>query len=109
MGEFVSGLLLSPYPPQIRQSPTHIPPDILKRAKGERKRNNSNCSSLDSEPPSPTPRITRPGQNNTLNQNRKLCFSYVREQIILVTFINFFVFDKEYIRSVSKTVFNRLK
>ncbi|CAH1099657.1 unnamed protein product [Psylliodes chrysocephalus] len=27
IGEFVSGLILSPYPPQIRQSPAHIPPE----------------------------------------------------------------------------------
>lgn len=64
IGEFVSGILLSPYPPQIRQSPAHVPPEILKRPKVDRKRNSSNGSSLDSEPPSPTPRITRPGQNN---------------------------------------------
>lgn len=62
LGEFISGLLLSPYPPQIRQSPAHVPPEMIKRSKMERKRNNSNGSSLDSEPPSPTPRISRPGQ-----------------------------------------------
>ncbi|XP_074028949.1 reduction in Cnn dots 1 isoform X4 [Leptinotarsa decemlineata] len=28
VGEFISGIILSPYPPQIRQSPTHVPPDI---------------------------------------------------------------------------------
>ncbi|KAF2880713.1 hypothetical protein ILUMI_25455 [Ignelater luminosus] len=62
VGEFVSGLLLSPYPPQMRQSPTHVSSDatISKRTKVERKRNNSNGSSIDSEPPSPTPKITRP-------------------------------------------------
>ncbi|XP_057662816.1 uncharacterized protein LOC130897886 isoform X6 [Diorhabda carinulata] len=27
IGEFVSGLILSPYPPQIRQSPAHVPPE----------------------------------------------------------------------------------
>lgn len=62
VGEFISGLLLSPFPPQMRQSPIHgsseIPPP--KRTKIERKRNNSNGSSIDSEPPSPTPKISRP-------------------------------------------------
>ncbi|KAF5269375.1 hypothetical protein FQA39_LY08767 [Lamprigera yunnana] len=62
VGEFISGLLLSPFPPQVRQSPIHgsseIPPP--KRLKIERKRNNSNGSSVDSEPPSPTPKISRP-------------------------------------------------
>lgn len=59
----MSGILLSPCPPQLRQSPAHISPDIgaVKRTKTERRRNNSNGSSVDSEPPSPTPRITRPG------------------------------------------------
>ncbi|XP_074028948.1 reduction in Cnn dots 1 isoform X3 [Leptinotarsa decemlineata] len=61
VGEFISGIILSPYPPQIRQSPTHVPPDIpVKKGKPERKRYNSNTSSLDSEPPSPKPRTTRP-------------------------------------------------
>ncbi|KAF5299480.1 hypothetical protein FQR65_LT01061 [Abscondita terminalis] len=67
VGEFVSGLLLSPFPPQMRQSPIHgsseIPPP--KRTKIERKRNNSNGSSIDSEPPSPTPKISRPGKKLT--------------------------------------------
>ncbi|KAJ8931429.1 hypothetical protein NQ314_015668 [Rhamnusium bicolor] len=66
VGEFISGIILSPYPPQIRQSPTHISPDaVMKKGKIERKRYNSNTSSLDSEPPSPTPRISRPGLNNS--------------------------------------------
>ncbi|GJQ72599.1 putative histone H4-K16 acetylation [Trypoxylus dichotomus] len=59
VGEFVSGLLLSPYPPQIRMSPAQIA-DSNKVPALERKRNNSNGSSVDSEPSSPTPRITRP-------------------------------------------------
>nr|XP_022919577.1 KAT8 regulatory NSL complex subunit 3 [Onthophagus taurus] len=58
IGEFVSGLLLSPYPPQIRLSPSHIN-DTNKSPNSDRRRNNSNCSSIDSEPSSP--RITRPG------------------------------------------------
>ncbi|XP_050303530.1 KAT8 regulatory NSL complex subunit 3 isoform X8 [Anthonomus grandis grandis] len=65
VGEFLSNLLLSPYPPQIRQSPATVPPDHppLKKTKLERKRYNSNTSSIDSEPPSPTPtpRLPRPG------------------------------------------------
>ncbi|XP_018566281.1 KAT8 regulatory NSL complex subunit 3 isoform X1 [Anoplophora glabripennis] len=61
VGEFVSGIILSPFPPQIRQSPTHAASDMVtKKSKIERKRYNSNTSSLDSEPPSPTPRISRP-------------------------------------------------
>lgn len=80
VGEFVSGLLLSPYPPQIRQSPTHVPPEALKRLKADRKRNNSNCSSLESEPPSPTPRITRPGQSQyNTPQSSKLLGSKKRK------------------------------
>ncbi|KAI4459456.1 testis development protein prtd [Holotrichia oblita] len=63
VGEFVSGLLLSPYPPQIRMSPAQIN-DANKGTILERKRNNSNGSSVDSEPSSPTPRITRPGHIN---------------------------------------------
>ncbi|CAG9857675.1 unnamed protein product [Phyllotreta striolata] len=56
MGEFISGLILSPFPPQIRQSPTHVPPETpIKKGNPERKRYSSNASSLDSEPPSPTP------------------------------------------------------
>ncbi|CAH0559591.1 unnamed protein product [Brassicogethes aeneus] len=64
VGEFVSGIILSPFPPQLRQSPAHGlsdgPLGSKKGTKNERKRYNSNASSLDSEPPSPTPRITRP-------------------------------------------------
>ncbi|XP_068909025.1 KAT8 regulatory NSL complex subunit 3 isoform X7 [Tenebrio molitor] len=62
IGEFISGIILSPYPPQIRQSPTNLTTDgvMSKKMKTERKRYNSNTSSIDSEPPSPTPRITRP-------------------------------------------------
>ncbi|RZB39517.1 KAT8 regulatory NSL complex subunit 3 [Asbolus verrucosus] len=67
IGEFISGVILSPYPPQIRQSPTNLTTDAVlsKKVKTERKRYNSNTSSVDSEPPSPTPRISRPGQNNS--------------------------------------------
>ncbi|XP_050506248.1 KAT8 regulatory NSL complex subunit 3 isoform X3 [Diabrotica virgifera virgifera] len=62
IGEFVSGLILSPYPPQVRPPSVHIPSEIpVKKGNAERKRFNSNTSSLDSEPSSPTPiRITRP-------------------------------------------------
>ncbi|XP_044762130.1 KAT8 regulatory NSL complex subunit 3 isoform X2 [Coccinella septempunctata] len=65
IGEFISGLILSPFPPQIRQSPVHVPDEptaTAKKAKIERKRYNSNASSLDSEDqtsPMP-PRIARP-------------------------------------------------
>lgn len=61
IGEFISGLILSPFPPQVRQSPTNIPSDVpTKKCKIERKRYNSNTSSVESEPPSPTPRRSRP-------------------------------------------------
>ncbi|XP_019768295.2 KAT8 regulatory NSL complex subunit 3 isoform X2 [Dendroctonus ponderosae] len=60
IGEFISSLILSPYPPQVRQSSNNIPSDAQKKGKSERKRFNSNTSSVESEPPSPTPRITRP-------------------------------------------------
>ncbi|XP_066151019.1 KAT8 regulatory NSL complex subunit 3-like isoform X3 [Euwallacea fornicatus] len=61
VGEFISSLILSPYPPQVRQSPTSVPAgDFQKKSKIERKRYNSNTSSVESEPPSPTPRIARP-------------------------------------------------
>ncbi|CAG9772473.1 unnamed protein product [Ceutorhynchus assimilis] len=60
IGDFIGGLILSPYPPQKRVSPNNTPDFSSKRVKMERKRYNSNTSSLDSEPPSPTPRITRP-------------------------------------------------
>ncbi|XP_030764783.1 KAT8 regulatory NSL complex subunit 3 [Sitophilus oryzae] len=61
IGEFISGLILSPFPPQIRQSPTNISTEIVaKKSKGERKRYNSTASSVESEPPSPMPKITRP-------------------------------------------------
>ncbi|XP_076268554.1 reduction in Cnn dots 1 [Rhynchophorus ferrugineus] len=61
IGEFVSSLILSPFPPQIRQSPTNVAPDSMgKKGKNERKRFNSTTSSIDSEPPSPTPKLTRP-------------------------------------------------
>ncbi|XP_044260034.1 KAT8 regulatory NSL complex subunit 3 isoform X3 [Tribolium madens] len=67
IGEFISGVILSPYPPQLRQSPTNLTTEglVSKKLKSERKRYNSNTSSIDSEPPSPTPRISRPGQNNS--------------------------------------------
>ncbi|XP_050303532.1 KAT8 regulatory NSL complex subunit 3 isoform X10 [Anthonomus grandis grandis] len=72
VGEFLSNLLLSPYPPQIRQSPATVPPDHppLKKTKLERKRYNSNTSSIDSEPPSPTPtpRLPRPGIHRKLGR-----------------------------------------
>ncbi|XP_031339027.1 uncharacterized protein LOC116167696 isoform X5 [Photinus pyralis] len=61
IGEVISSLLLSPFPPQLRQSPhgsSEVP--LSKRPKIERRRNNSNGSSIDSEPPSPTPKISRP-------------------------------------------------
>lgn len=61
--DFVSGLLLSPFPPQMRKhknANANAPEIGAKRQKTERKRNNSNGSSLDSEPPSPTPRAARP-------------------------------------------------
>ncbi|XP_064212567.1 KAT8 regulatory NSL complex subunit 3 isoform X5 [Tribolium castaneum] len=62
IGEFISGVILSPYPPQLRQSPTNLTTEglVSKKLKSERKRYNSNTSSIDSEPPSPTPRISRP-------------------------------------------------
>ncbi|KAK9871346.1 hypothetical protein WA026_011612 [Henosepilachna vigintioctopunctata] len=62
IGEFISGIILSPYPPQIRQSPANTPADTSKKSKIERRRYNSNTSSLDSEDPlSPIPtRISRP-------------------------------------------------
>ncbi|KYB29296.1 KAT8 regulatory NSL complex subunit 3-like Protein [Tribolium castaneum] len=67
IGEFISGVILSPYPPQLRQSPTNLTTEglVSKKLKSERKRYNSNTSSIDSEPPSPTPRISRPGQNSS--------------------------------------------
>lgn len=65
MGDFISGFILSPYPPQIRQASNIIPSETCaKKSKIERTRYNSNASSVDSEPPSPTPRITRPGIKN---------------------------------------------
>ncbi|KAL1508927.1 hypothetical protein ABEB36_003746 [Hypothenemus hampei] len=60
IGEFISKLILSPFPPQLRQSPTAILADVSKKSRLERKRYNSTASSLDSEPPSPTLRLTRP-------------------------------------------------
>ncbi|XP_066262059.1 KAT8 regulatory NSL complex subunit 3-like isoform X3 [Euwallacea similis] len=61
VGEFISNLILSPYPPQVRQSPTRVSAgDFQKGSKVKRKRYNSNTSSVESESPSPTPRITRP-------------------------------------------------
>lgn len=48
----------------------------IKKSKIERKRYNSNTSSLDSEPPSPTPRISRPGLNNSPT-NCKSAFAYM--------------------------------
>ncbi|XP_063909599.1 KAT8 regulatory NSL complex subunit 3 isoform X4 [Zophobas morio] len=54
IGEFISGIILSPYPPQIRQSPTNLTTDGI----------------MNSEPPSPTPRITRPGHNSSPNLGR---------------------------------------
>ncbi|XP_018321326.1 KAT8 regulatory NSL complex subunit 3 [Agrilus planipennis] len=63
IGEFIGSIMLSPVPPQIRHSPVNLPIEgqsAPKRIKIERKRNNSNDSSIDSEPPSPTPRIVRP-------------------------------------------------
>ncbi|CAH1154973.1 unnamed protein product [Phaedon cochleariae] len=56
VGEFISSLILSPYPPQTRQSPTNVVAESpAKKGKPERMRYNSNTSSLDSEPPSPSP------------------------------------------------------
>ncbi|XP_066147145.1 KAT8 regulatory NSL complex subunit 3-like isoform X4 [Euwallacea fornicatus] len=61
VGEFISNLILSPYPPQVRQSPARVPTgDFQKVSKVKRKRYNSNASSVESESSSPTPRITRP-------------------------------------------------
>ncbi|XP_045460461.1 KAT8 regulatory NSL complex subunit 3 isoform X4 [Harmonia axyridis] len=64
IGEFISGIILSPFPPQIRQSPAHVPAEVVstKKSKTERRRYNSNASSLDSEDlMSPMPlRISRP-------------------------------------------------
>ncbi|XP_066254553.1 KAT8 regulatory NSL complex subunit 3-like isoform X4 [Euwallacea similis] len=61
VGEFISSLILSPYPPQVRQSPTSVSAgDFQKKNKIERKRYNSNTSSIESEPSSPTSRIARP-------------------------------------------------
>ncbi|XP_066254551.1 KAT8 regulatory NSL complex subunit 3-like isoform X2 [Euwallacea similis] len=63
VGEFISSLILSPYPPQVRQSPTSVSAgDFQKKNKIERKRYNSNTSSIESEPSSPTSRIARPGR-----------------------------------------------
>ncbi|XP_066147146.1 KAT8 regulatory NSL complex subunit 3-like isoform X5 [Euwallacea fornicatus] len=63
VGEFISNLILSPYPPQVRQSPARVPTgDFQKVSKVKRKRYNSNASSVESESSSPTPRITRPGR-----------------------------------------------
>lgn len=65
VGDFISGFILSPYPPQIRQAANIVPSETsAKKTKIERTRYNSNASSVDSEPPSPTPRITRPGFKN---------------------------------------------
>lgn len=63
VGEFISGIILSPYPPQLRQSPiqTATSNDGSVNLKKSRKRYHSNASSLDSEPPSPTSRLSRPG------------------------------------------------
>ncbi|XP_049820569.1 KAT8 regulatory NSL complex subunit 3 isoform X3 [Aethina tumida] len=62
VGEFISGIILSPYPPQLRQSPiqTATSNDGSVNLKKSRKRYHSNASSLDSEPPSPTSRLSRP-------------------------------------------------
>ncbi|KAL3279731.1 hypothetical protein HHI36_017240 [Cryptolaemus montrouzieri] len=64
IGEFISGIILSPFPPQIRQSPTIVSADstVDKKTRMERKRYNSNTSSLDSEDPLYTlpTRISRP-------------------------------------------------
>ncbi|XP_060526641.1 KAT8 regulatory NSL complex subunit 3 isoform X2 [Cylas formicarius] len=59
VGEFISGLILSPFPPQIRQSPTTVALEAAsKKTRNERKRYNSNASSADSQPPSP--KVSRP-------------------------------------------------
>lgn len=69
IGEFVGSILSSPYAGTSRQvtaygTPGSYPPEHLnKRGKMERIRNNSNGSSIESEPPSPQPKITRPGNN----------------------------------------------
>lgn len=65
IGEFVGSILMSPYPPVTR--PVNYTNEQFNNNKHmkNRIRNNSNCSSLESEPPSPQPQPrpqTRPGK-----------------------------------------------
>ncbi|XP_074028947.1 reduction in Cnn dots 1 isoform X2 [Leptinotarsa decemlineata] len=84
VGEFISGIILSPYPPQIRQSPTHVPPDIpvkkVGRPPGSKTKNrlgleakwaqqmaqgNTRPSSPTPSPPPPYPKIPTPDTSST--------------------------------------------
>ncbi|KAG5886123.1 hypothetical protein JTB14_021346 [Gonioctena quinquepunctata] len=84
VGEFISGIILSPYPPQIRQSPTHVPPEIpvkkVGRPPGSKSKTrlgleakwaqqiaqgNTNPSSPSPSPPPPYPTIPTPDTSST--------------------------------------------
>lgn len=73
VGDFVGSILSSPY--SSRQvsaygTPGSYPEHSSKRGKMERIRNNSNGSSIESEPPSPQPKIPRPGNNRKTERSQ---------------------------------------
>ncbi|XP_044735628.1 mucin-6 isoform X3 [Chrysoperla carnea] len=66
VGDFIGSLLISPYPPQLRQSPVYnqtvsTTEQTVKRKTAVKRRTSTGSETVDSEPPSPQPKkITRP-------------------------------------------------